>query len=448
MKDFWKKGNARNHLQSKFFAHPDVPVINQFESILSTFFLVYSNNHYPAAAQLDNFYSKQEEDGAIRGEYNVRTGKPEPIDRNPLGVNPPLFAWAEYNLYHRVGSKRRLKEILPILDAYHKWLDDNFKDETGFYNVPQAATMMHNLPRDGAVYFIDFNAQVALSMLYLSELADILNDKDRSFQYKRNYFALKTVINNHMWSEEDQTYYDLTPELEPVRVRSLAAYWTMLAEIPTEARAEKMTEHLVDPELFGVEHPFPTLAANEPKFSDRGEGYRGSVLPPLTFVVVKALEKYGKFELAREAAIRHLFYVVETLQPEGKEQGSLWEAYLPRKDGHAHWRSHPEFPRKLHLHFAGLSTITLMIENVLGLYVSLPRKTVDMIVPTLELMGIEHLSLKRNKITIMTSKSSRGWEIRLESEKLYYFTLDLLQQIRKTWPIPAGKCSVLPHKLH
>jgi neutral trehalase len=89
----------------------------------------------------------------------------------------------------------------------------------------------------------------------------------------------------------------------------------------------------------------------------------------------------------------------------------------------------------------------LMIENVVGLYISLPRKTVDWIVPTLELMGIEDLSLKRNMITILSNKSGRGWEIRLESEKLYYFTIDILGEKKKTLPIPSGKCSMLIDKL-
>jgi hypothetical protein len=36
-----------------------------------------------------------------------------------------------------------------------------------------------------------------------------------------------------------------------------------------------------------VEHPFPTLAANESAYSPQGDGYKGSVLPPLTYMVIK-----------------------------------------------------------------------------------------------------------------------------------------------------------------
>jgi len=138
------------------------------------------------------------------------------------------------------------------------------------------------------------------------------------------------------------------------------------------------------------------------------------------------------------------------LPNENKEPGNLWEAYLPNKEGKAadfKLKGNPNFPRKRYLITAALSTIALMIENVIGLSISLPRKTVDWIIPNLEIMGIENLSLKRNLITILSNKSNRGWEIQMESEKLYYFTINILDQKKKTLPIPSGKCSMLIDKL-
>ncbi|MFW6223801.1 MAG: hypothetical protein ACOC4A_02820, partial [Spirochaetota bacterium] len=142
-----------------------------------------------------------------------------------------------------------------------------------------------------------------------------------------------------------------------------------------------------------------------------------------------------------------MYYMLDTLHPEGKERGNVWEAYKPTRDGPAEWPERDGFPRPLFVIYTALSSVALMIENVLGLYISLPRKTVDWIVPTLEIMGIENLSLKRNLITILSNKSGRGWEIRLESEKLYYFTIDVLRHKKKTLPIPSGKCSMLIDKL-
>ena len=445
--EFLRKGTVKSKLCSRFFNTPDAESIVQFESIFSTFFLVYSNRIFPVAAQLDNFYGKQEESGAIRGEYSLKDGKPVPIKDNPEGVQPPLFAWAEYNIYHKIGNKKRIRDVVPILERYYQWLEDTFKDETGLYAVPLAATMMQNAPRKGTTYPIDFNTQQALNALYMAELGDILNDKEISFRFKRHYFSLKSRINSLMWNDADGIYYDLDKNGEQIKVKTIASFWPLLAELPNEPRSEQLIAHLQNPSTFGTENPFPTLAADEEAFSERGTGFRGSVYPPFTFMVIKGLEKHGKYEFARECSIRHLYYMLDTLHPEGKERGTVWEAYLPRKDGPAHWPGKKDFPRPLFITYTALSTVALMIENIIGLYVSLPRKTVDWIVPTLEIMGIENLSLKRNMITLLSNKSGRGWEIRLESEKLYYFTIDVLGRKKKTLPIPSGKCSMLIDKL-
>jgi neutral trehalase len=250
-----------------------------------------------------------------------------------------------------------------------------------------------------------------------------------------------------MWDEQQDFYFDLDIDGNRLPQRTIAAFWTLLAEIPHEDRAAKLIETLKDEKHFGTPNPFPTLSASDPDFDRTGNGYNGSVFPALTFMVIKGLEKYGQSDLAREAAIKHIYYILDTLHPDAKEKGSLWEAYLPTQDGAALWAGREDFNRQNYLHQAGLSSIALMIENVVGLYISLPRKTVDWIVPILELMGIENLSLKRNYITILSSKSGRGWEIRLESEKLYYFTINILGKKKKTLPIPSGKCSMLLEKL-
>ena len=447
IKGFWKRGTSENGLQPKYFSYPEAESINQFEAILATFFLVYSNRVFPVLSLLDNFYHKQERDGAIRGEYGIKDGKPVLSRKNPEGVLPPLFAWAEYNIYHKIGLKKRVREIMPVLERYFAWLEQACRQENGLYAVPLSATMMANSPRQHMKYPIDFNTQVAINALYMSALGDILNDKEISYRYKKAYFSLKTRISSLMWNDRDRFYYDLDKDEKQIEVKTAASFWPLLAEIPNEVRAEGLIAHLTDPNTFGLENPFPSLAASEKDFDQRGYGFRGSVFPFLTFMIIKGLEKYGKFELARECSIKHLYFVLEGLHTDEGMKGTLWEAYTPAREGAASWPGNPQFPRQMFLPYTALSTIALMIENVIGLYISLPRKTVDWIIPSLEIMGVEDLALKRNMISILSNKSGRGWEIRLESEKLYYLTVNVLDSKKKTLPIPSGKCSILIDKI-
>ncbi|MEM5947150.1 trehalase family glycosidase [Spirochaetia bacterium 38H-sp] len=446
LEDFWQTGDSKNGWAKRFFAYSDDNVINLVDSCMSTFFLVYSNNEYPATPQLDNFYSKQEENGAIRANYRLDTGEPYISPDNPEGLALPLFAWAEYNVYHKIGNKKRIKEIMPVLQKYYDWLESNFRDETGLYHAPLAATSIPVATRAETYYPLDFNAVMALNAYYMAELGDLLNDKDLSFYYKKRYFALKTRINNMMWDEDSGLYYDLDKDKNKLTIKTLAGYWTLLTEIPGENQIQKLIANLKDPELFGTEHPFPVISVDDAQKNPQENCIFFAVYPAYTFVLIKGLSNYGYHEMARETAMRHLYFILDTLHPGENKKGYLWEAYNPHKEGPAQCQTEG-FPKQNRILHIALSTITLMIENVIGLIISLPRKTVDWIIPTLEIMGIENLYLKRNFITILTNKNNMGWEIRLESEKLYYFTIDILGVKKKTLPIPSGKCSILIDKI-
>ena len=448
--NYWIDPKSGQLSPDGYFVYPqnDKFILDQFEAIFSSFFLVYSNRNYPANQNLDYFYKMQEENGAIRWKYDAKTDQPVVDDANPEGIGLPLFAWAEFNLYHKSANKRRIREVMPTLQKYMDWIDHTFKQPNGLYSVPAIAGGMTNSPRDGAYYPVDFNSAMAINAAHMSALGDILNDKDLSFQYKRMYFSLKTRINSLMWNNETGFYHDLDKDEKKLTVKTIAGFWPLLAELPNADKAAALISHLSNPATFGTDHPFPTLSADSFDFRETGEGFHGSVYPQFNFMVIKGLEKYHRYDLARECAIRHLYYILEALLPDDeKEKGDIWEAYLPCKNGKAAMEGNPAFPRPHYMINAGLSTIALMIENVIGLSISLPRKTVDWIIPNLEIMGIEKLSLKRNLITILSNKSNRGWEIQMESEKLYYFTINILDQKKKTLPIPSGKCSMLIDKL-
>lgn len=450
LSEYWLDPKSGDESEDGYFVYPSEGkhVLDQFESILSSFFLVYSNRNYPASKNIDYFYERQEADGAIRWKYDVKTNKPILDKKNPEGIGLPLFAWAEFNLYHKGANKRRIKEIMPTLQKYMEWIDKKFKQPNGLYAVPHEASTMFNSPRKGCVYPVDFNSCMAINVAHMSALGDILNDKELSFMYKKMYFSLKTRINSLMWDTETGFYHDLDKNEARLPQKTIAGFWPLLAELPNADRADTLIAHLSNPKTFGTEHPFPTLSVDSSDFKETGEGFRGSVLAPFNFMIIKGLEKYQRFAFARECAIRHLYFILEGLSPiNTKQKGDLYEAYMPCKEGPASCRSEKEFPRKKFLHYIGLSTVALMIENVIGLNISLPRKTVDWIIPNLETMGIEKLSLKRNLITILSNKSNRGWEIQMESEKLYYFTINILDQKKKTLPIPSGKCSMLIDKL-
>ncbi len=447
LEELWKDGEKDSRFPEGRFTHCDSDIISLYDVSLSSLFLVYSNQIYSPYSMVDYFYARQEENGRIAEEYNTLTDEAVVNPKNPLGVTLPLLPYVEFVFYHKIGNKKRLKDVVPYLEKYFEWLKANFQRDNGLYSVPAEAMHMGNLPREGAVYFIDFNAAMAVFAFYLSTIGDILNDKELAFRYKRVYFALKTRINSMMWSGEDSFYYDLDENGNQIRNKHIGAFWTLLAQIPNDEYASFLIEELKDDREFGTDNPFPTLPVSNPHFSEDGNGYCGGVSTFMTYMIIKGLGNYNSFIFARECAIRHMYFVLDTLHPGEEKPGDVWELYRPMGEGPCAVPEGIE-NRKRYLPSAGLIAISACIENIIGLDISLPRKTVYWTMQSLEAMGIEHLSLKKNIITILSNKNQRGWEIRLESEKLYYFTIEIMDDgKKKTLPIPSGKCSMLIDKL-
>ena len=117
LSEYWINTETGEQDSEGLFVYPvnGKYILDQLETIFSSFFLVYSNRNYPASKNIDYFYARQEENGAIRWKYDAATNSPVIDKKNPEGIGLPLFAWAEFNLYHKSANKRRIKEVMPVL---------------------------------------------------------------------------------------------------------------------------------------------------------------------------------------------------------------------------------------------------------------------------------------------------------------------------------------------
>lgn len=437
------------NLPSGYVKHSDSFTVDLFESAMSSFFLLYSNDYFSATSILDFFYAKQETNGAIYCTYSIESGEVTFPWGNPEGISPPVLVWAEHNNFNKTDNKRRIKEILPKLDKYLDWLKSVTQQQNGLFVIPPQASYMGNIPRKNAVYYIDFNSQMAIAYYFMIKLAIASNFRNLVFKYTGAYYKFKATINKYFWDKKDNFYFDLDSKLQPIKLKTISSFWTLLAQIPNNTQAEYLRDSLNNSLEFFTPNSFPTLSQNHPNYSEQGLGHRGSVYPLLTYMIVNGLCLYGFSDFARESAVRHISSILATFYSEEENiAGNFWEAYQP----HAHLPAKPSNKnhpiRKNYFPSIAIATITLMIEYILGFDICLPKKMVFWTIPHLEFMGIESFQLKRNTISTILQQSSRGWEIRHGSEKLYYFTVTISEKnIKKTLPIPSGKCSLLVDKL-
>jgi glycogen debranching enzyme len=128
-----------------------------------------------------------------------------------------------------------------------------------------------------------------------------------------------------MWDKKQEFYFDLMLDGKRAPVKSIGAYWTLIARVASPSQAGALAGELRNPGTFGRSNLVPTLAADEPGYDPAGGYWRGAVWAPTTTMVIRGLEAYGYNDLAREIALQHLSLVARTYQ----KTGTIWENYSP-----------------------------------------------------------------------------------------------------------------------
>ncbi len=370
-----------------------------WDTCLMTMFCNYAPGLTPGVAALDNFYAKQHETGEICREINRDTGcdfepwtnrEAQPLfsrcgwggwdlrDQGPTTVeyrgreaparpsrctldalNHPLAAWAELESFRVTGDSARLQRVWTPLARYYAALQTYLRQGNGLYITDWAS--MDNSPRNMHLNrggtAVDTSAQMVLFARCLAEMADVLGRPDDAARYRAEAKALTARINALMWDPARHFYFDLSVDGERGEVKTIAAFWTLLAGVASPWQARALAAELQNPATFGTRHRVPSLAADESQFAPGGEYWRGSVWSPMNMMVVRGLERYGFTDLAHEIALNHL----ENVTAVYLETGAIWENYAPtrvaRGDGAL---------RDL-VGFSGVGPINFLLEYAIGL---------------------------------------------------------------------------------
>lgn len=352
-----------------------------WDACFMVMFSRYAPAAYPGKQTLYNLY------------LPLHEGVETPL-RIHLRDNPPLFAWVEYDNYQFTADREHLDYVFSekqFLQRHYHYFDcleyghreprvspnpvflRVKKDDRGRvkgYVWRGGASGMDNTPRGrdaggyDKVFWVDAICQQALSALYISRLCGLYGMKSEEREWKGRYDALKKKINEEYWDEQDGFYYDIEAETgEPCRIKTPAAFWAMMAEIPDKRQAERMVACLRLERYFGGEYPWPSLSRDDPDYNhETGDYWRGGVWLPMVYMGTKALEKYGYYALADELAEKVVRQQLRTYH--AVEPHTIWECYSPSKDAPS-----TEYGRRARPDFCGwsaLGPISLFIENIMG----------------------------------------------------------------------------------
>lgn len=383
-----RKPNAAGGFVSNFIDTAFNGYLFMWDSSFIVMFGRYGSHVFNFQKTLDNLYSHQHKDGFICRE--ICEDEPgEQFQRDdPSSTGPNIMPWSEWEYYQLTGDKDRLEKIFYPLLAYHKWLQLNRTWRDGAYWSTGLACGMDNQPRvekhycehqsHGHSIWVDACIQMVMSGKVLIEMGKILGHEEDTKWLVEEVEMLTALINEKLWSEEDAYYYDMWRS-GLSGVKSIGAYWSLLADIVPAERLPRFIAHLENPKEFKRPHRVPTLSADHPDYHENGCYWKGSVWAPTNYMLLKGLDRVGYHALAHEIACNHLDNTVKVFNT----TGTVWENYSPEleKPGDP---ARPDF-----VGWSGLIPIAVLFEYVFGIKADAKNDEIVWRVNLTEQHGIE-----------------------------------------------------------
>jgi glycogen debranching enzyme len=182
-----------------------------------------------------------------------------------------------------------------------------------------------------------------------------------------------------MWDETNSFYYDRFKDGKLSNVKTIGAYWALLAGIVPKGRVPAFLDHLRNPNEFNRPHRIPTLSADHESYHPKGAYWRGGVWAPTNYMVLRGLNFMGENELAHEIAMNHLDNVVQVYN----NTETLWENYAPESVAPG------SVAKNEFVGWTGLVPISVLFENVFGIRPNVPEKQITWDIRLLERHGIK-----------------------------------------------------------
>lgn len=241
----------------------------------------------------------------------------DPSENNARDSKPPLVCWAVDEIFTHTGDTTFVAEMYPQLLSYYKWWyqkrDHNRNGmceygsadgtleaaawESGMDNAIRFdhAVMLKNKGYEDAWSMdqesVDLNAYLALECKLLKKFAGLLKLPFDAPDYRdevADYFFDKQINFFCDRRLKDGSF------LEDLGCEAYTPLWTKVA---TSEQVKKMLPMLLDTTKFSTYIPFPTIAADNPKYDPRGY-WRGPIWLDQTYFAIRGLRNYGYTELA------------------------------------------------------------------------------------------------------------------------------------------------------
>ena len=375
-----KKGSGfvSNFIDTAFNQH-----IFMWDSSFIVMFGRYGARVFNFQKTLDNFYSCQHPNGFISRELQLNTGSEQFDAYDPSSTGPNLLPWAEWEYFLNTGNRTRLAQVFPPLLAFYDWFRAYRTWPDGTYFSTGWGCGMDNQPRismsgpwlpyqddyslpawsHNHMTWVDTTLQQIFAGRLLIRMAGVLGREQDVREIRAENRRLSRFVDTVLWNPRTAFYHDRLADGSLSSVKSIAAFWALLAGVGTPAQRRSLIAHLRNPREFARLHPVPSLSADHPKYEARGSYWLGGVWPPTNYMVLRGLTASGEDELAHAIGRKHVEHVAHVCA----KTGTVWENYAPDHPEHGDFHCARDF-----VGWTGISPITILFEYVFGLRPDVP----------------------------------------------------------------------------
>ncbi len=255
-----------------------------------------------------------------------------PNTYHPLGIvdaitQVPLLAWACRETYEFSDNINFLEAVYPKLKRYNQWwVTTRDFDGDGLYSwLHRDETGLDDCPRFDLfpiwqINALDLNCYLALQMTSLAKIAEYLNFTADSVYYTTQAGLLADRIRVKLWDNVTGFFYD-TVGSEFIKLKTSSNLLPLFTGVATPQQAARLMTHLNNPAEFNVTYPIPSVARDEPSFSN--VMWRGPTWINLNYLLIRGLINYNYSIEASKIAYKTL----EMAEGVFNETGTFWEFY-------------------------------------------------------------------------------------------------------------------------
>jgi putative isomerase len=224
-------------------------------------------------------------------------------------TKPPLVAWAAWKLYETDHDREFLEEVYERVVHWNDWwfkVNDIDGDGLCEYQHPYSSGLDDSPLWDEGmpVASPDLNTYLYLQMESLARMARVLELQDEAEYWDQRKDDILARMLRYLWDEPTGLFL-VQYQGRPVEVLTPFSLFPLLTGRLPENIARRLVDNLVNPETFWVHYPVPTVARNDPKFTNTVM-WRGPVWINVNYLLVEGLERSGFSKEAQELRQRTL----------------------------------------------------------------------------------------------------------------------------------------------